>query len=116
MTSKRYFLFHKIYNLFLEKFLIKVSLVHAFLIKRLHRERERVQNQPPSVAEPLKSVLLIWLLNSFPSQHGRICAMTLCFTFLIQRGFFSDSKVRKQKDRDNASQVNKKVRMQNIIS
>ena len=38
MTSKRYFLFHKIYNLFLEKFLIKVSLVHAFLIKRLQRE------------------------------------------------------------------------------
>ena len=42
--------------------------------------------------------------------------MTLCFTFLLQRGFFPDSKVRKQKDRDNASQVNKRVRMQNIIS
>ena len=38
MTSKRYFLFHKIYNLFHEKFLIKVSLVHAFLIKRFQRE------------------------------------------------------------------------------
>ena len=38
MTSKRYFLFHKIYNLFLEKFLIRVSLVHAFLIKRLQRD------------------------------------------------------------------------------
>ena len=38
MTSKRYLLFYKIYNLLQERFLIKVSLVHAFFIKSLQRE------------------------------------------------------------------------------
>lgn len=110
-TSRHYFLFHKIYNLLLQKFLIKVSLVQAFLIKHLQSE---AAESAPSISEPLKSVLLIWLVNSFPSTWKNLCNDIMFYVFTTESSSQIAKSARKRIEKMN--HISKKGRMQTLIS
>ena len=104
-------MFHKIYNPLLQKFLIKVSLVHALLIKRLQSE---ATESVPSISEPLKSVLLIWLVNSFPSTWKNLCNDIMFYVFTTESSSQIAKSARKRIEKMN--HISKKGRIQTLIS